>query len=79
MSSIVGDGWHRTIGPDRRMTDFDDEAPPQGKKWLCCATCQGKGKVLVDVDAPTPKAFSVSPGTGSVDGLRRYFLLGFGN
>lgn len=61
------------------MTDFDDEAASQGKKWICCTTCQGKGKVLVDVDIPTPKALSVSPGAGGIEGLRRYFLLDFGN
>jgi hypothetical protein len=79
MSSIVGDGWPGTIGNDRRMADFDEEVAPQGKKWQCCNTCQGKGKVLVDVEIPIPRAFSVPLGAGGSDSLRRYFLLRLGN
>lgn len=79
MSTIVGDGWPGTIENDRRMTGFDDEVAPEGKKWQCCNTCQGKGKILVDVEIPIPRAFSVPLGTGGSDGIRRYFLLYFGN
>jgi hypothetical protein len=79
MSSIVGDGWPQTIGNDRRMTDFDNEVAPQGKKWKCCSACQGKGKVLVDVEIPVLRAFSVPFSAGGSDGIRRYFLLYFGN
>ena len=79
MSSIVGDGWPGTIGNDRQMIDFDHEVAPQGKKWQCCTTCQGKGKILVDVEIPVPRAFSVPLSGGGSDGIRRYFLQHFWN
>ena len=71
MSSIVGDGWPETIGNDRQMTDIDNEIAPQGKQWQCCTTCQGKGKVLVDVEIPAPTAISVSLSAAGSDGLKR--------
>jgi hypothetical protein len=33
---------------DRQMIDSGEDIAPEGKKWECCTTCQGKGKVLVD-------------------------------
>lgn len=74
MSSIVGDGWPETIGNDRQMTDIDNEIAPQGKQWQCCTTCQGKGKVLVDVEIPAPTAISVSLSAAGSDGLKGSFF-----
>lgn len=79
MYSIVGDGWPGTIGNDRQVMYFDDEVAPQGKKWQCCTACQGKGKILVDVEIPVPRAFSVPLSAGGSDGIRRYFLQYWGN
>jgi hypothetical protein len=64
----ASDGWPGTMRNDRRMIGFEDEvAAPQGKKWECCTTCQGRGKVLVDDVVSIPRAGSVPLG----DGLRR--------
>lgn len=71
MSSIVGDGWSQTIGNDRQMTAFDNEVAPEGKQWQCCIACQGKGKVLVDVEIPAPTPISVAFSAAGSDGLRR--------
>lgn len=35
--------------PEDRQIQGDVEVAPEGKRWECCSTCQGKGKVLVDV------------------------------
>lgn len=46
---------------DRRGTT-GQEITPEGKKWECCAACNGLGKVLVD-DIPEVKRYVVmSPG-----------------
>jgi hypothetical protein len=59
-----------TIG-DRQMIDFrEDLIAPEGKRWECCGTCQGKGKVLVDDTPPR----SASAGIIS-DGLRYSSLI----
>jgi len=70
MSRLSFDGWTGpgTNGHDRRMIDIvDDELAPPGKKWECCAACQGTGKVLVDVlPLPSPRT-AVTP-----EPMRRY-------
>jgi len=40
---------------DRRGTT-GQEITPEGKKWECCAACNGLGKVLVD-DIPEVKRY----------------------
>jgi hypothetical protein len=71
MSLISTDGWTGTIDNDRQMIDFDDDVALQGKKWECCPTCQGKGKVLVDDRSVIPRAGSVPLSTGQNDGTKR--------
>jgi hypothetical protein len=71
MSAQASDGWPGTIINDRRMIDFEDEIAPAGKKWECCAACQGKGKVLVDDIIPVIRPES----TPLSDGLKRFSFL----
>ena len=44
---------------DRRKFEgiTPDATAPEGKKWECCAHCNGSGKVLVD-DIPEVKRYS---------------------
>jgi hypothetical protein len=77
MSTVPSDGWAPgTVANDRQMIDWDDETPPQGKKWECCSACQGKGKVLVDDDvaASIQRPGSVPLSTGGSDGVKRFVM-----
>lgn len=75
MTAVTRDGWP---GTDRRMIDLNsdnDEPVPRGKKWECCAACQGKGKILVDdvvviSNSNIPRAGSVPLTGGTEDGVR---------
>jgi hypothetical protein len=71
MSALASDPWRPGAATNgSEMADFDEEMPPQGKKWECCATCQGKGKILVDDTQAVPRAESV-PLSPSLNPLKR--------
>ena len=76
MAAVTRDGWpgtgQRMIGLDNP----DNEAPaPQGKKWECCTSCQGRGKVLVDDvgggGSSIPRPGSVPLSAGAEERTRR--------
>jgi hypothetical protein len=69
MTSLFPRDGTSTADNDRRMMiDFEDT--PDGKKWECCPTCNGKGKVLTD-EIKREESVPLSI-TGS-DGNKRYF------
>jgi hypothetical protein len=52
-----------------QMRGLGEDVPPEGKKWVCCTACSGKGKVLVD-DISRPESVPLS-NAGS-EGMKRY-------
>jgi hypothetical protein len=59
-------GWMDPIATDRQSVRT--QITPEGKRWECCATCQGTGKVLVDENMGISRTASV--GTGASDEKR---------
>jgi hypothetical protein len=49
MTTAIDDFTWTGVLPEDRQIPGVVEVAPEGKRWECCTTCQGKGKVLVDV------------------------------
>ena len=71
MSRIGGDGWTTPVRNNRQTSDFEADAAPPGKKWDCCPTCQGKGKILVEDAQAFVKTEPASASTSWAEGVKR--------